>query len=141
MQPGEAGIQPEKAWTTTLDNCTGAVILVDGLLLGSGYEKHKSWLCLDWQSGQVRYEFKGLTTSSAVYADGRLYCLAEDGRAALLKANARAVRDRRANSASCPRKPATPGPIRSCSTAGCTCAITTRFGAMTFGASDSLNYA
>jgi outer membrane protein assembly factor BamB len=62
------------------------VLLVDGLLLGSGYEKHKSWLCLDWATGQVHYEFKGLSVSSAVYADGRLYCLSEDGRAALLKA-------------------------------------------------------
>ena len=59
--------------------------MVDGLLYGSGYEKHKSWLCLDWKSGQVRYELKGLTTGAAVYADGRLYCLAEDGRAALLR--------------------------------------------------------
>ena len=36
--------------------------------------------------GQVRYEFKGLPTTSAVYADGRLYCLADDGRAALAEA-------------------------------------------------------
>jgi outer membrane protein assembly factor BamB len=85
LRPQAGGFQAEKAWTTTLDSCTGAVLLVDGMLLGSGYEKHKSWLCLDWQSGQVRYEFKGLTTSSAVYADGRLYCLAQDGQAALLK--------------------------------------------------------
>ena len=82
---GGGGPQPQKIWTTTLDTCTGSVLLVDGLLLGSGYEKHKSWLCLDWQTGQVQYEFKGLTTSSAVYADGRLYCLAEDGQAAMLK--------------------------------------------------------
>ncbi len=86
--PREVGMTPERVWTTTLDTCTGAVLLVDGLLLGSGYEKHKSWLCLDWQTGQVRWEFKGLTTSAAVYADGRLYCLAEDGRAALLKPTA-----------------------------------------------------
>ena len=79
------GSQPEKAWDTTLDTCTGAVLLVDGLLFGSGYQKHKSWLCLDWKSGQLRYEFKGLTSGSAVYADGRLYCLAENGEAALLK--------------------------------------------------------
>ena len=85
LPSGETGSQPEKAWDTTLDTCTGAVLLVDGLLFGSGYQKHKSWLCLDWKSGQLRYEFKGLTTSSAVYADGRLYCLAEDGQAALLK--------------------------------------------------------
>jgi outer membrane protein assembly factor BamB len=85
LPPGGAGPQPETAWTTTLDSCTGAVLLIDGLLYGSGYQKHKSWLCLDWDSGRVRYEFKGLPTSSAVYAEGRLYCLAEDGRAALAK--------------------------------------------------------
>ena len=28
----ETGSQPEKAWDTTLDTCTGAVLLVDGLL-------------------------------------------------------------------------------------------------------------
>lgn len=86
LRPGEAGsFQPEKAWSTTLDNCTGAALLVDGLLYGSGYQKHKSWLCLDWQTGQVRCESKELTTSSALYADGRLYCLAQDGQAALLR--------------------------------------------------------
>ena len=52
LRPGEAGPQPEKAWSTTLDTCTGTVLLVDGLLYGSGYKKHKSWLCLDWKSGR-----------------------------------------------------------------------------------------
>ena len=36
-------------------------------------QKRTSWLCLNWKSGET------------VYADGRLYCLAEDGRAVLLK--------------------------------------------------------
>ena len=85
LHPGESGPQAEKAWSTTLDTCTGTVLLLDGLLYGSGYKEHKSWLCMDWQSGQIRYEFKGLTSGSAVYADGRLYCLAEDGTAALLR--------------------------------------------------------
>ena len=76
---------PEKLWSTTLDTATGAVLLVDGLLYGSGYQRHKSWLCLDWNTGQLHYEYKGLGTCSAVYADGRLYCLADDGRAALVK--------------------------------------------------------
>ncbi len=48
-------------------------------------KEHKTWLCLDWKSGKTRYELKNLTTGSAVYADGRLYCLAEDGRVALLR--------------------------------------------------------
>ncbi len=85
LQPGENGPQAEKVWDTTLDTCTGTALLVDGRLYGSGYKKHKSWLCLDWKSGEPRYEWKGLTTGSAVYAEERLYCLAEDGRAALLR--------------------------------------------------------
>lgn len=85
LQPGADGPQPEKAWDTTLDTCTGTVLLVDGLLYGSGYKKHKSWLAIDWKTGELRHEFKGLTSSAAVYADGRLYCLAEDGRAAMLR--------------------------------------------------------
>jgi outer membrane protein assembly factor BamB len=85
LPSGESGQQPEKLWGTTLDTCTGATLLVDGRLFGSGYTKHKSWLCLDWKSGRTLYEFKGLTAGSAVFADGRLYCLAQDGRAALLR--------------------------------------------------------
>ena len=78
-------LEPETAWSTTLDTCTGSLLLVDGLLYGSGYRKHKSWLSMDWQLGRIRYESNALTSGAAVYADGRLYCLAEEGRAALLK--------------------------------------------------------
>ena len=58
---------------------------MDGLLYGSGYKEHKLWLSIDWKSGETRYEYKGLTTGAAVYADGRLYCFAEDGRVGLLR--------------------------------------------------------
>ena len=85
LQPGQSGPRPKKVWDTVLDTCTGTVLVVDGWLYGSGYTKRKSWLCLDWRSGETRYELKDLGPSAAVYADGRLYCLAEDGRAALLR--------------------------------------------------------
>ena len=86
LKPEASGaIQAEKVWSTTLDTCTGAVLSADGLLYGSGYEKHKSWLCLDWESGKKQFEFKGLATCSAICADSRFYVLAQDGRAALVK--------------------------------------------------------
>ena len=85
LQAEDGGRQAKQAWSTTLDTCTGTVLFRDGLLYGSGYQKHKSWLCIDWNTGETRYESKDLTTGSAVYADGRLYCLAENGRAALLR--------------------------------------------------------
>ncbi len=49
------------------------------------YQKRKSWLYLDWDSGQIRHKLPGLTTGSAVYAGGRLYSLGTDGRVALLE--------------------------------------------------------
>ncbi len=76
----------KKAWSTSLDSCTGAVLLLGDTLYGSGYERHRSWMCLDWATGKTRYESKKLTTSSAIHADGRLYCLAQDGRVALVDA-------------------------------------------------------
>jgi outer membrane protein assembly factor BamB len=85
LQAGQASLRAEEAWHSTLDTCAGSVLLINGLLYGSGYEKHRSWLCLDWDSGKMLYEFKGLKIGSAVYADGRLYCLAEDGQVALLR--------------------------------------------------------
>jgi len=85
LSPGPGSSQPEKVWNTSLDTCTGTLLFVDGLLYGSGYKAHKSWLCLDWESGRTLYELKDLTTGAAVYADGRLYCLAEDGQVALLR--------------------------------------------------------
>jgi len=94
LQPGEPGPRPEKTWSTTLDTCTGTVLLADGLLYGSGYQKHKSWLCMDWKSGAIRYESKDLTTGAAVYAGGRLYCLPRTGERPL-EAHARQVRHRR----------------------------------------------
>jgi outer membrane protein assembly factor BamB len=64
---------------------TGCGVLVDGTLFASGYREVKSWLAIDWQTGQTKCELKDLTTGAAIYADQRLYVLDEEGTAALLK--------------------------------------------------------
>ncbi len=80
------GIRAEPAWTTHLDTVTGGGVLLDNRLYAGGYRKpNKHWFCVDWTSGAVQHELKELTTAAALYAEGRLYCLAEDGRAALLE--------------------------------------------------------
>jgi len=88
LRPEGGGTQVEQAWATPLDCVTGSGVLVGGTLYASGYSKRKYWMALDWASGQTRSERKDLTTGAALYADGRLYCLAEDGRAALLTPDA-----------------------------------------------------
>jgi outer membrane protein assembly factor BamB len=45
LQPQGAGFQPEQEWSTTLDTCTGTMLMLDSLLVGRGYKKHKSWPC------------------------------------------------------------------------------------------------
>ncbi|MFH1719857.1 MAG: PQQ-binding-like beta-propeller repeat protein [Planctomycetota bacterium] len=79
------GIAAEHIWTSPLDTVTGGGVLVDGTLFAAGYKESKWWFGVDWQTGRTKYELKDLTTGAAIYADGRLYCLDERGRVALLK--------------------------------------------------------
>jgi outer membrane protein assembly factor BamB len=79
------GVSAEHIWTSRLDTVTGCAVLVDGVLFAAGYRESKWWFGLDWQTGRTRYELKDFTTGSAIYADGRLYCLDEQGSVGLLK--------------------------------------------------------
>lgn len=76
--------EPAAVWQTPLDTCTGGGLLVDGTLYGGGYSRFKGWRAVDWETGAVKHELKELATGAAVWGDGRLHVLAEDGRAALL---------------------------------------------------------
>jgi outer membrane protein assembly factor BamB len=82
---GDQGISADHVWTHPLDTVTGGGVLVDGTLFSAGYRKPKHWFAVDWQTGRTKVELKDLVTGSAIYADGRLYCLDERGTVALLK--------------------------------------------------------
>jgi len=75
----------ETVWDTPLDTLQGGTLLVDGYLYGSGYMGFKGWAALDVATGQPRFTTRELPSGSAIYADGRLYCLSERGEMALLK--------------------------------------------------------
>jgi outer membrane protein assembly factor BamB len=85
LDPRGQGIDAEHLWTCPLDTVTGSGVLVDGTLFSSGYRKPKRWLAIDWQTGETKYELEDFTTGAAVYADGRLYVLDEQGNVGLLK--------------------------------------------------------
>jgi outer membrane protein assembly factor BamB len=62
----------------------GGMLLVDGsVYLASGTR----WMCVDWETGEVRYQAPGVGKGAAIYADGFLYCYGERGRVALVKAS------------------------------------------------------
>lgn len=92
LRPEGETIAAERLWPTELDTVTGGAVLVGNVLYAAGYRKPKHWFAVDWQTGQTLAELKSLTTGAAVYAEGRLYCLAEDGRAALLDTTAGGLR-------------------------------------------------
>lgn len=78
------GIAAKHMWTAPIDTVTGSGVLVNGTLYAAGYRESKWWFGLDWQTGRAKCELKELTTGAAIYADGRLYVLDEQGTAALL---------------------------------------------------------
>ncbi|UCG46415.1 MAG: PQQ-binding-like beta-propeller repeat protein [Phycisphaerales bacterium] len=79
------GIRAKHIWTSPLDTVTGGAVLVDGILYSAGYRRSKWWFGVDWRTGQTKCELKDFTTGASVYADGRLYCLDEQGKVGLLK--------------------------------------------------------
>lgn len=77
-------VEPEAAWRTELDTCQGGVVHVNGTLYGARYRQPRHWMALDARTGTVRGELQGLAKGAPLWADGRLYCMAEDGEVALL---------------------------------------------------------
>ena len=63
----------------------GGVVLVDKCLYGN--HDLRTWECLDFETGSVRWKSAALPTGSVVSAEGRLYVLTADGVAALLDAS------------------------------------------------------
>jgi outer membrane protein assembly factor BamB len=84
-------IHADLAWTSVVDAVTGGGVLADGVLYAAGYEKNKWWFAIDWKTGQTLSELKGLTTGAALYADRHLYCLDEQGTAALVSLGPRGL--------------------------------------------------
>jgi hypothetical protein len=81
----ERPAQVEQSWTTPLDTCQAGVIYHAGSLYGSWYRNHKGWVCVDAQTGAVRYQFAGQAMGPVIWADDRLYWLSQEGEMFLLR--------------------------------------------------------
>jgi outer membrane protein assembly factor BamB len=68
-----------------LSNEHGGVVLMDGYVYGS--HEIRGWKCLDWKTGEVKWETEDLKGGSVAFADGHLYWLTEGkGEVALVEA-------------------------------------------------------
>ncbi len=72
----------------TLDNHHGGVVAVDGYIYGSNWNGNSrgKWVCLDWKTGDVKYETEWFNKGPIIYADGMLYVIEEKtGNVALVR--------------------------------------------------------
>ncbi|TWU33170.1 Alcohol dehydrogenase [cytochrome c] precursor [Novipirellula aureliae] len=78
-------ISAEKVWESkAMDNHHGGVVRLDGYVYGA--DSARSWVCLDWKTGETMYSDRGVGKGALTYADGLLYTLSEDrGRVGLIK--------------------------------------------------------
>lgn len=78
----------EDGWTAELDSCQGGVVCVADKLIGAYYAPRRGWAALEATTGRVLYEMSAFTKGAALFADGRLYALCEDGWMLLLEPTA-----------------------------------------------------
>ena len=89
IQMNEEGTAATEKWSNmTLDNHHHGLIELDGYIYGSNWESNSKgkWVCMDWQTGDVKYESEWATKGALVFADGLFYILEEKaGNVALVK--------------------------------------------------------
>jgi outer membrane protein assembly factor BamB len=73
-----------KIWDSKFAIFHGSAIGVNGKVFGASRKNVKGWGRLDFVSGKIDYMLPDLEVGSSVYADGRLYCLAQSGKMAML---------------------------------------------------------
>ncbi|NJK85777.1 MAG: hypothetical protein HC906_07205 [Bacteroidales bacterium] len=85
----EDGLNIELKWTSpVLDVHHGGSVLIDGYIYGSNWINNGTgnWCCLDWNTGETKYEKTWKCKGSVISADSMLYCYEErTGYIALVK--------------------------------------------------------
>lgn len=78
------------AWVdTVLDVHHGGVVKVGNYIYGANWEHNRmgKWICLDWNTGEVKYEEEWINKGSIISAENMLYCYEEKtGNIALVNA-------------------------------------------------------
>ncbi|MBL9199106.1 MAG: PQQ-like beta-propeller repeat protein [Opitutaceae bacterium] len=83
-RPGDP-VGVAEGWTHSIDTCQGGVVHVADRLYGSTYAGRGGWVALNARTGATLHETKEFAKGSTLFADGRLYTLAEDGWMLLLE--------------------------------------------------------
>lgn len=69
---------------TTLDSQMGGAVWINDFIIGSG-QTDRSWQCLDSKTGNVLFKSTEIGKGVVIYADGLLYCYADNGEMGILE--------------------------------------------------------
>src|ERR1043166_6290915 len=84
LKASDAGVEAEQVYfEAKLPTAIGGAVKVGDFLYGT---TGQAMLCLDFATGQVKWEERALGAASLCYADGRLYLHGENGEVALVEA-------------------------------------------------------
>jgi hypothetical protein len=69
----------EKFRSHTLDNHHHGLILHEGHLYGSNWRSNSKgyWICMEWETGKIKYEHDWYSKGSMIFADDMLYAYIE----------------------------------------------------------------
>ncbi|MCK4920352.1 MAG: alcohol dehydrogenase, partial [Bacteroidales bacterium] len=91
LELSEDGKSVTEKWIDrTLDNHHHGVVLIDGYIYGSNWYNNRlgNWVCLDWETGEVKWVKEWDTKGVVVAADDMLYLYSEKkGLIGLVKPN------------------------------------------------------
>lgn len=91
----EDGKSVTEKWSNmALDNHHHGLIELDGNIYGSNWISNSKgkWVCMDWNSGEVKSESEWITKGELIYADGLFYVMEEkSGTVALVKPNPQSI--------------------------------------------------
>lgn len=86
-----AGVNAEQVYYSGgVPTSIGGAVLVEGYLYGT---TGQGMVCVEFESGAIRWQDRAIGAGSVCYADGRLYVHGEDGRMALVEAAPDAYRE------------------------------------------------
>jgi outer membrane protein assembly factor BamB len=70
----------------TFDNHHHGIVLYDGHMYGSNWYNNKKgrWVCMNWDTGEIKYVDEWEVKDSVIMADGLLYCYNEKGSVGLV---------------------------------------------------------
>ena len=75
----------EEVWKQPLvDTQLGGSMKVGNYIYSSGHN-NRFWFCVDWTTGEIKYQTRELAPCNVIFADGMLYCYSEKGEISLVK--------------------------------------------------------